>query len=621
MPDKIFISYRRDDVPGDARGIRDALTKAFGRNAVFMDVDNLLIGLRFDEELAKALDECSLLIAVIGPRWLDLLKAKTAAGERDFVRDEIAAALTRRIKVIPVRVGGEGRMPPLPAPADLPDDIRDLVLYQKQDVSHEHFGRDMADFVAGLRQLRNRDKKPLSWPLLASSGLAALLLAYASGAFVMHWPPFATVPDGGTGTHTKQVDQPISPPPRGEGGGVGGTVAAGSGTIIPSPLSPHPGPPRQGEGGRGDAADAAAAATAAAQKAEEDRRKADAAAKAQRQADAAAAAKAGREADARAAFAAVRDSRDATVIEAFIDRYGDTVHGDAARKLLADVQAAEARRKADEEAARRQAEAERQRLADETRPGREFDDCSKAGWCPKMVVVPAKPDGFMMGSNDGDSDEKPVHRVTIAAPFAVGKFEVTWDEWEACVAGGGCDNGPVKAAGGDQGWGKGSRPAINVSWNDAKAYVKWLSKKTGEAYRLLSEAEWEYAARAATTTQYSTGDTITKTQAQFSEGNWGSAGKTVEVGQFPANQFGLYDVHGNVWEWVEDCYHDSYKGAPADGSAVTTGSCGHRVLRGGSWDYYPSSLRSAYRGRNAPDLRSSSLGFRVARSLSSPRTR
>jgi formylglycine-generating enzyme required for sulfatase activity len=247
------------------------------------------------------------------------------------------------------------------------------------------------------------------------------------------------------------------------------------------------------------------------------------------------------------------------------------------------------------------AEEDRKRAeADPLRPGRVFRDCSNV--CPEMVVLPAG--SFTMGSNDYDS-EMPPHTVTIQRPFAVGKFEVTFAEWDACVADGGCRHRP-----GDQGWGRGRRPVIYVSWNDAKEYVAWLSRKTGKTYRLLSEAEWEYAARAGTTTRYAFGDTISESQAQF------SAGKTVEVGSFPPNRFGLHDMHGNVWEWVEDSWHSDYNGAPLDGSMWTGGNMSLRVLRGGSWLYIdPGSLRSAIRSRYRPGIRDSVVGFRVARTL------
>ena len=208
----------------------------------------------------------------------------------------------------------------------------------------------------------------------------------------------------------------------------------------------------------------------------------------------------------------------------------------------------------------------------------------------------------------------PSRKVTIAKPFAVGKFELTFAEWDSCVAEGGCwtNKSPV-----DQGWGRGRRPVIGVSWNDAKGYLFWLSQKTGKSYRLLSEAEWEYAARAGTTTPYAFGPVLTQQQAQFSAVSWADAGRTVEVGTFAPNAFGIHDMHGNAWEWVEDCWHASYNGTPTDGSAWIT-SCVENdgVLRGGSWFHVPLNIRSAYRGRDRRSSRLYDYGFRLARTLS-----
>jgi formylglycine-generating enzyme required for sulfatase activity len=164
---------------------------------------------------------------------------------------------------------------------------------------------------------------------------------------------------------------------------------------------------------------------------------------------------------------------------------------------------------------------------------------------------------------------------------------------------------------------------IAVSWDDAKSYVAWLSKKTGKTYRLLSEAEWEYAARAGTTTPFSTGRTITTDQANFNGDhtyNGSRKGqnrqKTVSVGSFPANGFGLHDMHGNVFEYVEDCWNEGYNGAPSDGRAWTAGNCGQRVLRSGSWIFPPVFLRSAFRGYYSADFRDDGYGgLRVARTL------
>ena len=237
--------------------------------------------------------------------------------------------------------------------------------------------------------------------------------------------------------------------------------------------------------------------------------------------------------------------------------------------------------------------------------GKVFSDCPS---CPEMVVVPSG--SFMMGSPasepERNDDEGPLHRVTIPAPFAVGKYEVTFAEWDACVFDGGCGGyRPI-----DRGWGRDRRPVINVSWDDAKKYVSWLSGKTGKAYRMLSESEWEYVARAGTTTAYHTGSVITKSQAKF-----GGDGEFVPVGRYAPNGFGVHDVHGNVYEWVEDCWIGNYENAPSDGTVNATGDCSRRVLRGGSWNGIPGDLRSANRNGIRTVIRGSSSGFRVARTL------
>jgi formylglycine-generating enzyme required for sulfatase activity len=218
-------------------------------------------------------------------------------------------------------------------------------------------------------------------------------------------------------------------------------------------------------------------------------------------------------------------------------------------------------------------------------------------------------------------NEGPQLSAAIAKPLAVGKFTVTFEEWDACVADRGC--GGYKPS--DAGWGRNRRPVINVSWDDAKAYVAWLSRKTGQEYRLLSESEREYAARAGSATPFWWGSSISTSQANYdgtsTYGN-GAKGeyrkKTVPVDSFQPNPFGLYQVHGNVWEWTEDCYHDSYDGAPSDGSAWTAGDCSRRVVRGGSWGFVPGFLRAAFRFWLSTDGRYDYLGFRVGRTLLTP---
>ena len=243
--------------------------------------------------------------------------------------------------------------------------------------------------------------------------------------------------------------------------------------------------------------------------------------------------------------------------------------------------------------------------------GQSFRDCPN---CPEMVVVPSGE--FMMGAPDTEKDrmkgEFPQREVTIAAPFAIGKFEVTFTEWETCVANEGCI---ANKSPDDRGWGKGRRPVINVSWNEARQYVEWLSAMTGKTYRLLTEAEWEYAARAGSTTAYSWGDEVGENNANCKgcKSEWDGK-QTAPVGSFEPNGFGLYDMHGNVSEWVQDCHVD-YSKAASDGSAAPETPGCIRVLRGGSWSLNQRLMRAAVRLREVPRFASIIIGFRVGREL------
>jgi formylglycine-generating enzyme required for sulfatase activity len=471
---KIFINYRREDARAEAARLRDRLAAAFGAANVFMDVDNLLPGERFDLKLQEALAETDVFLAVIGARWSELLAARSESGERDYVREEIAAALARKIAVIPVLVDRA----PLPRAAELPGELRDLPLYQKHDVAHESFGRDAAALVEAIKAVRRARSRPpaVPWkPFAALSVVAAGALAY-----VLAPPKGDTAP-----THVAEPAKPVEKP-------------------APSP-APAP-PPRR-------------------------------------------------------------------------------------------------------EAAQERCDGQLVSVATGEKPcikpgsGESFKDCPD---CPDMVIAPAG--SFTMGSPESEperySDEGPQHKVTISKPFAVGRFAVTFAEWDACVAAGGCGGYWP----GDEGWGRGDRPVINVTWENAKAYVGWLSTKTGKSYRLLSEAEREYVTRAGTATPFWWGPSITHDQANYS----GDVGKTLPVKSFKSNAWGLYQVHGNVWEWVEDCWHADYNGAPSDGSARTIGGCISRVLRGGWWNISPRDLRAACRFDSIPQSRSSGRGFRVA---------
>jgi formylglycine-generating enzyme required for sulfatase activity len=278
------------------------------------------------------------------------------------------------------------------------------------------------------------------------------------------------------------------------------------------------------------------------------------------------------------------------------------------------------------------------------KPGESFRDCPD---CPEMVVVP--PGSFMMGSPETEAgrekDEGPQRRVTITKAFAVGRLEITRAQYAAFATATGRDtpsscyvlSGSEVISDGNSNWRTPSfsqtdaHPVVCVNWEEAQAYVQWLSAQTGRRYRLLSEAEWEYAARAGTTTPFIWGDDPNAGCAQANGADKTAQGQlpsgfaystcddgavyTAPAGRYAPNKFGLRDMIGNAWEWTEDCYNQTYTGAPTDGSPWRTGDCGRRVLRGGSWFISPLYLRSAFRSRIDPSVRSNGGGFRVARTL------
>lgn len=249
-----------------------------------------------------------------------------------------------------------------------------------------------------------------------------------------------------------------------------------------------------------------------------------------------------------------------------------------------------------------------------------YADSSQKTIEPDMITIANGE--FTMGClrpKNCDANERPAHQVSVTS-FDISKTEITFNQWDGCYHDGGCTTYPN-----DENWGRGQRPVINVSWNDTQQYVAWLSRKTGKHYRLPSEAEWEYAARANTQTFYTHGDCIINAQANFdarfiwnkeqcnTTGNF--LNKTHEVGHLEPNAFGLYDMHGNVWEWTQDCFHDNYQGAPAHSEAWKTASspCKSHVLRGGSWHDLPWDLRAAVRQQEIANLSNNTTGFRIVK--------
>jgi formylglycine-generating enzyme required for sulfatase activity len=348
-----------------------------------------------------------------------------------------------------------------------------------------------------------------------------------------------------------------------------------------------------------------------------------------------------------------KDTTSIALLETFIVRYKDTYYADLARARIEDIkkrQVAIATPPAPPPARPDRCDGAEAQVGDEKRclkPKDTFRDCPG---CPEMVVVPAG--YFTMGSppnEEGRFDgEGPQHGVTIGKPFAVGRFAVTRGEFETFIReakhaiGDKCwtfdEHGKYEERTGlsfrNPGFAQGDRnPVVCVNWNDAKVFTAWLSTKTGRAYSLLTEAEREYVTRAGSTTRYSFGnnekilcrfgnvaDQTAKRTIKGAEG-WTIAdctdgyAYTAPVGQFAPNAFGIHDVHGNVWDWTEDCWNDNYQGAPTDGSVWRSGNCSYRVVRGGSFGLAPLASRSAFRGRRLADYQNVSLGFRVARTL------
>jgi formylglycine-generating enzyme required for sulfatase activity len=255
--------------------------------------------------------------------------------------------------------------------------------------------------------------------------------------------------------------------------------------------------------------------------------------------------------------------------------------------------------------------------------GQVFRDCAN---CPVMIAIPAGSGliGSPVSESGHESSEEPRRSIRFARPFAVSRDSITFSEWDSCVAEGGCDN----FIPGDMGWGRRSQPLVLVSWNDAKAYVAWLSKKTNETYRLLSESEWEYSARACRSAACSEwtfwfGDVINPDLANYDWRYSYAGGRKAQAPQKPQptntfgpNTFGLFNMAGNVAQWVEDCWNPNLRDLPGDGSARLTGDCSVHVIRGGSWNDEPVNLRSAARKYDIVSAREPNIGFRVARELS-----
>jgi formylglycine-generating enzyme required for sulfatase activity len=590
MTGRIFINYRRGDDPGHTGRLFDHLQSAFEPDQLFMDVDSIAPGLDFVRVLEEQVSKCDVLLAVIGKGWID---ARDAAGNRrldnpeDFVRIEIEAGLRLGKRVIPVLVNDAE----MPRADQLPETLNPLVRRNAVRLTHDRFRADTLGLIKALRAAFDATETMVRAPAAAEPnarrrlkrapaigvvmGVAVLGLVGA-WRFVAPSGPSPSVglleiPGTDALVFTGPQGGPFSPPRislqlKATGAGFHWSTEK----TIPPWLNVTP---NQGDLAANGSADVSISPTSAALSLAQGQH------------------------DGQVAFNNLSSGATATRVVKFV-----VLPKPPLPCAVSLASRAPQPLSAAEECA--------------LKPKDTFRECAT---CLEMVVVPAGT--FTMGSPENEAgrthNEDPPHSVSFAKPFAVGRFSVTFDEWDACVSDGGC-KGDRSA---DEGWGRGRRPVINVSWDDAKTYLAWLSGKTGKTYRMLSEAEREYVTRAGTTTPFWWGRSISTDQANYN-GTYTYGGgpkgeyraKTMPVDTFQPNPWGLYQVHGNVWEWVEDCYASGYRGRPTDGSAWTSQDC-YRVVRGGSWVGDPELLRSANRTGLGSFYRNVNLGFRVGRTL------
>ena len=648
MPGKVFINYRRGDDAGFTQALYQRLEDEFTADDLFMDVEgHIQPGDDFVEVLNTQVAASDVLLVVIGPRWVELLAARQGDPD-DFVAIEIKAGFDQDKRIIPVLVGGAD----MPRADSLPEaikllarrnavglrperfraDCQGLITALKEQLAaaeQEHVERSEAERAAAEEARRQREAEEAARIAAAEERARAQAVAGLSPEEIRkaeelaNWDfikerdnlqglrdHLARFPGGVTTLYAQtRLEELVW-----AGLGASADTAALEDFLEEFPKGVN------SEAARTRLANLQERATQAL-KAEQRR--------SQETED----------------WGTAAGSSEPGPINDFLSKWPDGQHAAAAKARLRELtQGPGAQRRGIligagataclvaviaggwwtyehqqwiaslEDTSLKVIDFGEQRA----KAGQPFKECDS---CPEMVVIPAG--NFSMGSPasepERDNDESQV-KVTVAKPFAVSKHEVTFVEWDACVEAGAC-NGYKPT---DAGWGRGKRPAIFVSWNDAKAYVTWVAAKTGKPYRLLSEAEWEYAARAGTTTPFWWGSSITPRQANYdgsadpykgggSKGKYRS--KTVPVDSFKPNPWGLYNVHGNVWEWTEDCWNGSNTDNPGDGSARTVGDCGRRVVRGGSWDSGPRGLRSAFRLGGTADDRFDLLGFRVARTL------
>jgi formylglycine-generating enzyme required for sulfatase activity len=591
---KVLISYRREDSAHVTGRIYDRLVQQFGRTAVFKDVDSIPLGIDFRTYLDQQVAKCDVFLAVIGRNWMKPQGQKgksRLADPADFVRLEIEAALKRQIPVIPVLVEGAS----IPAVDRLPTSLQGLSYRNGIVVRPDpDFHRDMDRLIEHLRAQIESQLAPGPLPDMPPTASDAIARPEAARSEVE-----------GPRPDTVEVAAPLSrldSPPK--------AMQLKEDAPVESPdahRSVRDGNEAEEDNRLGVEQTGPEHVEAAAPSFEADSR--------QRAED------------------PIEEATSTGTYQKPMDHSSSYLFGVIGLVVLIGAVAAflilqptsrsvESNRYVPPPVVEKKEEPPVQVPTTITAPPRPSEttvvpkkqekpvekrvETSRSS-IPTPAMVRISPGSFMMGGS-GKYEGTHIHEVHFARSFAMARYETTFDEYDRFAQATG------RPLPNDEGWGRGSRPVINVSWDDAKAYAQWLSQQTGKRYRLPTEAEWEYAARSGGQDQTWAG---TSDETQLKNYAVYRARRTESVGSKQPNSLGLYDMSGNVWEWVEDCWHKDYEGAPTEGSAwlgTNDGNCARRVIRGGSRSDGPGSLRASDRS-NPPSIQAKNIGFRLVQDL------
>jgi formylglycine-generating enzyme required for sulfatase activity len=598
---KVFISYRRDDSAGYAHAIHSRLLQHFSKDQVFMDVDTMEPGVNFVRAIEQAVGKCDVLVALIGKRWAGSEPGGTSRFDntKDYVRLEVSTALARDIRVIPVLVDGMT----MPNEDSLPPPVQPITQRNAIEISNTRFNYDVDQLITAVRKVldateakrKDEEERRRSEEERNQAEQEAERRRLEAEA------------------QRKVEEERLREEERKRSEEEAKRRAEEENRIE-----------EERNRAQQEAEQRRLAAEARRKADEENRRRIEEAANRAplREEDTQETApdrpEHFRRPDRRQLYAggAVISVILIAVIASVImtDKKEEPAPRPPPPPIVYEQQKSTALGERSDLSTERQApesakSPERVRTTSSTSVFR--DRLKSGGEGPEMVVIPAG--SFRMGDlqGGGTKDELPVHTVKFQKPFAIGRYEVTFEEYDQ-FANATRLKLPSDAGFEGKSFGRGRRPVMNISWQDAVEYTKWLSGQTGKRYRLPSEAEWEYAARGGKETAYWWGRDWVKGMANFHL----YRRQTVPVGSFKPNPFGLYDTAGNVSEWVEDCWHDDYNGAPTDGSTwkeTDGGNCNSRVLRGGNWRYDPLVLTASSRDRY--DAETDTAGFRVARDL------